>query len=121
MPNTPEQQVVEALLTETRTAHGDRNWPRALEAAEVGWRAAERIDDGVLLVRALYWERLVLWMLHDTAGALVRDVRILSVAEDPARRDEFARYSSTDWYIATTRCNVVAGVLAQSKDPARLR
>lgn len=94
MAGTPGGDAVELLIDEAWTAYSDGRTAQALKAAERAVRAAERLDDPALLVRALWQEEWALTRLGDYAAAMIRCTRILAMAQDPANHDRLGDRST---------------------------
>ena len=77
-------EAARLLVDRAWEAYAEGRWQEALSAAGRAAEAATRLDDLVLLVRALSVEGEILNMTGDFAGGLARYTRILALAEDPA-------------------------------------
>jgi len=82
MAKEPGSQAAGLLVDEAWNAHRAGRYPQAVAAANRAVQAAERLDDPVLLVRALRVEADALRQMGDPAAALARYTRILGLAED---------------------------------------
>src|ERR1039457_4849722 len=104
MPTPLGSKVAELFIDVARDANAESRYPQALAAAERAILTAERLDDPVLLVRALNQQECALRLLGDYPAALVRSGRILAMAEDPAARDELSHSAAAtaiaDAYVA---------------------
>jgi tetratricopeptide (TPR) repeat protein len=74
------------LVDEAWDAYDDGRYQAAVAAAGRAVEAAERLDDPVLLVRALWVEADATKLMGDYPAALARFTRILGLAEDPSTR-----------------------------------
>jgi tetratricopeptide (TPR) repeat protein len=74
------------LVDEAWSAHRQGRYQAAVAAADRAMEAAERLDDPVLLVRALWVEADSMKLMGNHPAALAQYTRILGLAEDPATR-----------------------------------
>jgi tetratricopeptide (TPR) repeat protein len=84
MAEEREAWAAELLIDEAWAAYREGRYQAAVAAAGRAAEAAERLDDPVLLVRALWAEGSALELMGNHPAALARYTRILGLAEDRA-------------------------------------